>query len=256
MARLMAGLMAEPTAHAGPPLPLPAPGTATIGTKPFKTSAEHPCLTRHMAQCMNTVRPPTGAIEQSAVITNEPGPGPAVVPVAPQLVPPPQKERSVQRRRVLKSATIAFNQRFSSVPCVVHNLSSTAALLRIEGTITCPTPSMLCSTWTVWRPIARWCGGETSSPAPLPARSHAAGVSRITKNGQRGASPVCTIAQGMLADHRPKDEATQRILAQCVTPASIEAPRHASASSDASPHSRLPNDVGSRMREPHPLLKR
>jgi PilZ domain len=86
---------------------------------------------------MNTVRPPTGAIEQSAVITNEPGPGPAVVPVAPQLVPP-QKERSVQRRRVLKSATMAFNQRFSSVPCVVHNLSSTGALLRIEGTITVP----------------------------------------------------------------------------------------------------------------------
>jgi hypothetical protein len=208
-----------------------------------------------MAQCMNTVRPPTGAIEQSAVITNEPGPGPAVVPVAPQLVPPRRSGASSvgvcssPRPWPSISAFPQYLALYTISPRQAHSCASKARL-------PCPTPSMLCSTWTVWRPIARWCGGETSSPAPLPARSHAAGVSRITKNGQRGASPVCTIAQGMLADHRPKDEATQRILAQCVTPASIQAPRHASASSDASPHSRLPNDVGSRMREPHPLLKR
>jgi hypothetical protein len=49
-----------------------------------------------------------------------------------------QRERSAVRRRVLKSGTIAFHQRFSSIPCVVRDLSSTGAHLRVEGTINVP----------------------------------------------------------------------------------------------------------------------
>ena len=36
------------------------------------------------------------------------------------------------------SPTIAFNQRFSSAPCVLRDLSSTGALVRVEGTIRVP----------------------------------------------------------------------------------------------------------------------
>jgi len=46
--------------------------------------------------------------------------------------------RSHLRRRVLKSATIAFNDRFSAIPCTVRDLSATGAHLRVEGTVNVP----------------------------------------------------------------------------------------------------------------------
>jgi len=46
--------------------------------------------------------------------------------------------RKTARRRVLKSGVIAFNDRFSALPCVVRNLSSTGAQLHVEGTVNVP----------------------------------------------------------------------------------------------------------------------
>ena len=89
---------------------------------------------------MKAAKPTTGANEQSAVITRESGP--PIVPVEPQVVPS-QKQRIAPRRRVLKSATIAFNQRFSSVPCIVRDLSLAGAHLRVEGTINVPNTFVL-----------------------------------------------------------------------------------------------------------------
>jgi hypothetical protein len=42
------------------------------------------------------------------------------------------------RRRVLKSGIIAFNDRYSALPCTVRNLSTTGAHLRVEGSINTP----------------------------------------------------------------------------------------------------------------------
>lgn len=50
-----------------------------------------------------------------------------------------QKEaRRAPRRRVLKSGIIAFNDRYSALPCTVRNLSATGAHLRAEGSINTP----------------------------------------------------------------------------------------------------------------------
>ena len=50
-----------------------------------------------------------------------------------------QKEtRAAPRRRVLKSGIIAFNDRYSALPCTVRNLSATGAHLRAEGSINTP----------------------------------------------------------------------------------------------------------------------
>jgi PilZ domain-containing protein len=46
--------------------------------------------------------------------------------------------RAALRRRVLKSGIIAFNDRYSALPCTVRNLSATGAHLRAEGTINTP----------------------------------------------------------------------------------------------------------------------
>jgi hypothetical protein len=46
--------------------------------------------------------------------------------------------RGTPRRRVLKSAIIAFNDRFCALPCAVRNLSATGANLRADGSITTP----------------------------------------------------------------------------------------------------------------------
>jgi PilZ domain-containing protein len=54
-------------------------------------------------------------------------------------LPSAQKEtRATPRRRVLKSGIIAFNDRYSALPCTVRNLSTTGAHLRAEGTINVP----------------------------------------------------------------------------------------------------------------------
>lgn len=50
----------------------------------------------------------------------------------------PDKRRTSQRRRVLKGGIIAFNNRRSTLPCTVRNVSDTGALLRMPGAITPP----------------------------------------------------------------------------------------------------------------------
>ena len=46
--------------------------------------------------------------------------------------------RATPRRRVLKSGIIAFNDRYSALPCTVRNLSTTGAHLRADGSINTP----------------------------------------------------------------------------------------------------------------------
>ncbi len=46
--------------------------------------------------------------------------------------------RKASRRRVLKSGVIAFNDRFSALPCTVRDLSPSGAHLRVEGTTNVP----------------------------------------------------------------------------------------------------------------------
>jgi hypothetical protein len=42
------------------------------------------------------------------------------------------------RRRVLKAARILFNRRFSTVDCVVQNVSQGGACLRVESAVSIP----------------------------------------------------------------------------------------------------------------------
>jgi len=46
--------------------------------------------------------------------------------------------RGAPRRRVLKGSIILFNDRKSTLPCTVRDLSSTGARLRVESSITVP----------------------------------------------------------------------------------------------------------------------
>ena len=52
--------------------------------------------------------------------------------------PTPDKQRASQRRRVLKAGIIAFNDRHSTLPCTVRNVSDTGALIRMPGTLSAP----------------------------------------------------------------------------------------------------------------------
>jgi hypothetical protein len=61
---------------------------------------------------------------------------PAISPSAPGLGA--RETRVAPRRRVLKSGIIAFNDRYSALPCTVRNLSATGAHLRAEGSINAP----------------------------------------------------------------------------------------------------------------------
>jgi len=54
------------------------------------------------------------------------------------MVLPAQYTPRMPRRRVLKSGIIAFNDRFSALPCTVRDLSGTGAHLRVEGTVNVP----------------------------------------------------------------------------------------------------------------------
>jgi hypothetical protein len=51
--------------------------------------------------------------------------------------PTPDKQRA-PRRRVLKAGIIAFNDRHSTLPCTVRNVSDTGALIRMPGTLSPP----------------------------------------------------------------------------------------------------------------------
>jgi hypothetical protein len=48
------------------------------------------------------------------------------------------ESRSTQRRRVLKGGIVAFNERFSTLPCMIRDISATGARLRIDGSINAP----------------------------------------------------------------------------------------------------------------------
>jgi hypothetical protein len=46
--------------------------------------------------------------------------------------------RQAPRRRILKTAIIAFNDRYSTIPCAVRDLSATGARLRVNATTNVP----------------------------------------------------------------------------------------------------------------------
>jgi hypothetical protein len=48
------------------------------------------------------------------------------------------EKRMAPRRRVLKAGVVAFNNRFSTLPCTVRDLSAAGARLRIEGSLDAP----------------------------------------------------------------------------------------------------------------------
>jgi hypothetical protein len=50
----------------------------------------------------------------------------------------PDKRRASQRRRILKAGIIAFNDRHSTLPCTVRNVSDTGALIRMPGGLSPP----------------------------------------------------------------------------------------------------------------------
>jgi hypothetical protein len=51
--------------------------------------------------------------------------------------PTPDKQRA-PRRRVLKAGIVAFNDRHSTLPCTVRNVSDTGALIRMPATLSPP----------------------------------------------------------------------------------------------------------------------
>ncbi len=50
----------------------------------------------------------------------------------------PENRRMASRRRVLKAGIIAFNDRHSTLPCTVRDVSSTGVRLIVEGSISAP----------------------------------------------------------------------------------------------------------------------
>ena len=56
----------------------------------------------------------------------------------PTCAPPQNEARVAPRRRVLKSGIIAFNDRYSALPCTVRDLSAAGAHLRADGSINTP----------------------------------------------------------------------------------------------------------------------
>lgn len=51
---------------------------------------------------------------------------------------PRPERRQTPRRRVLKGGIVAFNERYSTLPCTVRDISDTGAKLRIDGSINAP----------------------------------------------------------------------------------------------------------------------
>lgn len=49
-----------------------------------------------------------------------------------------EEKRKVPRRRVLKAGIVAFNERFSTLPCTVRDISESGARIRMDGTLTAP----------------------------------------------------------------------------------------------------------------------
>jgi hypothetical protein len=56
---------------------------------------------------------------------------------------PPEEKRRAPRRRVLKGAIVAYNDRHSTIPCVVRDISDTGARLRTDGAMNAPDTFLL-----------------------------------------------------------------------------------------------------------------
>jgi hypothetical protein len=50
----------------------------------------------------------------------------------------PRERRACARRRVLKAATVAFNDHHSTLPCMLREISEGGVRLRVEGPWTAP----------------------------------------------------------------------------------------------------------------------
>jgi hypothetical protein len=62
----------------------------------------------------------------------------SLVPTNLRASPSPGDARQAPRRRILKTAIIAFNDRCSTIPCAVRDLSESGARLRVDGTTNVP----------------------------------------------------------------------------------------------------------------------
>lgn len=60
------------------------------------------------------------------------------MPQEPLSTKPADNRRRTQRRRVLKAGIIAFNNRHSTLPCTVRDVSETGARLLVAGSIDAP----------------------------------------------------------------------------------------------------------------------
>lgn len=49
-----------------------------------------------------------------------------------------EEKRKTPRRRVLKAGIVAFNDRYSSLPCTVRDISESGARIRMDGSLTAP----------------------------------------------------------------------------------------------------------------------
>jgi hypothetical protein len=49
-----------------------------------------------------------------------------------------EDQRRAPRRRVLKSGTVAYNERHTTLPCSVRDISTTGARVQVEGSICAP----------------------------------------------------------------------------------------------------------------------
>jgi hypothetical protein len=63
------------------------------------------------------------------------------------------EQRKVPRSRTLKGGTIAFNDHFSTIDCVVRNLSASGAMLKVANTVGIPDRFEL----KLERENFRWC---------------------------------------------------------------------------------------------------
>ena len=56
---------------------------------------------------------------------------------------PPEEKRRAPRRRVLKGAIVAYNDRHSTISCAVRDISDTGARLRTDGAMNAPDTFLL-----------------------------------------------------------------------------------------------------------------
>jgi PilZ domain len=56
---------------------------------------------------------------------------------------PLEEKRRAPRRRVLKGAIVAYNDRHSTIPCVVRDISDVGARLRTDGVMNAPDTFLL-----------------------------------------------------------------------------------------------------------------